>query len=282
MTTPARRRRPKRPIGPQPPLGGRHSWRAITDRWKAEMALADDLVADRNGLGLETFFDDHGCQRCVYALLVRYQECTLKEVQDAYDRWMDPSTRRPDRYHCTEHDATLKAGMSFRAMYGMLAFPGHVAWAYEIDPWQRAYEKKVNGKDQPYRVGSLYFTVDPDDVNDAVFTSLMDDETDDPLGYFKEHGYVAFTWLEAPDDNYEGAILQSMLAYRKLSEDGYRVFGRNCLDMAVRILTTFGVPNLDPPWVNEVPANYFRDLPGEAVELNPPFEPKNPHDKVMP
>lgn len=210
---------------------------------------------------LRAYYTSRGCQRCFqeYEDLSPARKRNLATSRKALDDYLDPKTRRKDRYYCRRHSTELNAAVGCSG--GVAGVTGHVCWAFTIHP--------------SYHVSSRWFVGTyaakiPDDVDTlklekTALTSYDEIQIDQPSKIFEAFGCNMQKNLKAKDGNYEEAMLRSM----EISESMYCLIFNNCMDATHYILDGFGVESLPNPH-GHTPYSYFGHiLCSPVIPLHP-------------
>jgi hypothetical protein len=236
---------------------GRHGWAEVNKEWREDARRAAK-ARDAGSAALRRFWESRGCVRCMHDRMARYDVITLEEYERALERWLDPSTRRRDRFYCQRH---TEAGVAGAARHwkvpGTLA--GHVGWAFKMDSTSATYYMRRRGPG-PFQIGSFGAGDAIPNTRNIVYVASL---TADPVTEFTEFEYDAYKSLDVPDANFEAAVLAAL----EVSEGRYNLFGSNCLDATYRVLRAYGVQGLPAPSEALAPAAWFDRLPGRAIPL---------------
>jgi hypothetical protein len=206
---------------------------------------------------LRSYYDSRGCQRCFQDYDHSSPENMRQYgvIRPAYENYMEPKTRRKDRYYCAMHTRSLNAAIG--ANGGLVNVSGHTCWAYTSHP---SYQES-----RPWYTGTFAAGL-PDDpgLKPNTLTVYNEMQTDAPSKGLELCGCTMQKNLVAGDGNYEEALLRSL----KMRDSTYFLIGNNCMDATSYILDGFGVEWLPIPTLH-TPYSYFAQIPGEIITLHP-------------
>ena len=245
----------------------------------------DDFLADLDSCpapaDIRAFWSTRGCLRC---FLSAYANClpggkwhprvdnnftllnpdVIPLIENAWERWRNPASRRPDRFYCVRCVVRLPCGVALHSQSGR---SGHVGWAYGVPPaWRsEALYQFPSGTQETAPHGS--WRAGEKALGAIVLAAGREVSTDDPRVFFSAYGYVWWKQMWADDANFEEAFLTALQALRM----NYMVIVNNCNIAAHAVILAFGgkgAPRGRNFWKDRyIAADYFGlvDAPAERI-----------------
>lgn len=245
----------------------------------------DDSLADPDGRptpdSIREFWNARGCVRC---FLAAYANClpsgkwhprvdnnftllnpdVIPLVENAWEHWRNPASRRRDRFYCERCTVRLPCGVALHSQSGS---SGHVGWAYGVPPvWRNEdlYQFPSGTKETNphgcWRVGEKA-------LGAIVLPAGREVSTDDPRIFFSAYGYTWWKQMWADDANFEEAFLLALQSLRM----NYMIIVNNCNIAAHGVMLAFGgkgAPRGRTFWKDRyIAADYFSlvDAPAERI-----------------
>jgi hypothetical protein len=205
---------------------------------------------------LRSFYAGHGCQRCFWEFmnLEPEQRRDLPRSRKALERYMDPGSRRKDRFYCKQHTHRHFAGVGHKPQT-FAGLAGHVCWVYGA-PVQ-------SEPGQGYFVGSFGAAVNSPVTPPGDYTDFVNLFTQDPPQILAGIDCTSWKRLPVDDANFEEAELRAM----EVGEQWYSLVKNNCMDATFYILDGFGTAEHLPPPSASITPNVFYDQIHARAEL---------------
>ncbi|MCC2669791.1 MAG: hypothetical protein K0Q72_2262 [Armatimonadetes bacterium] len=250
-------------------------WTALRNTWTQEHLQAQGALR-AGSEALEQYWQSRGCIRCLHEYLSSPQDLSIETVQQKLANWQNPAKRRPDRFYCQAHTVPGEAVVA-RWWHPRELLAGHLAWAFQLDPWNYAYysQQSPNTVVGPHLLGSYGAALLSPTTTDSGYDYRY---TLDARTTLTEACYGSYKAWTVDDANLEGALLTLL----RLVEAGAGSEEGKSHEAAYHVLRAYGAKNLPElsitRWTARPTLVWYQEI--DAAEVTPASPPKAPPQKV--